>query len=172
MCAFDQFFNARLKIGRDGRSLSEWMFYKTEFETRREMLDENRDQLSRDGGEGRGSGNGGSVLGRRESSRGSSDEPDLRNRPIATMISLPRTGQFASVSQNQKIAKTEKNRQRLIMESRGTVDVLDKERRLGIRQETLQNNWRLSAANCSAIARFAEESGDEKVINLSKRLDE
>lgn len=150
------------------------MLYKTEFEARREMPDENRDQLSRDGGtrgEGRGSGSDGSVLGRRESSRGGSDEPDPRSRdkPIATMIPLPRTGQYMSVSQNQKIAKTEKNRQRLIMESRGTLDVLDKERRIGMREEnTLQNNCRISAANCSAIARFAEKSGDEKVINLSK----
>lgn len=100
------------------------------------------------------------------------------------MIPLPRTGQFASASQNQKIVKTEKNRQRLIMESRGIaavaaasadvdVDVFDKERRIGIREEeTLRNNWRTSTANCSAVARLTEESGassrDEKVINLSE----
>lgn len=141
------------------------MFHETEFETRQEMPSENRDQLSRGGG----GGSSGSAPGeRRESSRGSGSggEPDLRNRgPTATMIPLPRTGQFASTSQNQKIAKTEKNRQRLIMENRGavaaTVDVLDKEQKIGIRQEeTLQNNWRISA----------EESGDShlnvKVINL------
>ncbi|XP_071573316.1 uncharacterized protein [Temnothorax nylanderi] len=146
------------------------MFHETEFETQREMPGENRDQLSRSGdagGEGRGCGSGGSAPGHREAPRGSGGELDPRNRgkPTATMIPLPRTGQFASASQNQKIAKTEKNRQRLIMESRGTVaaavDVLDKERRIGIREEeTQQTNWRLSAANCSASARFAEDFGD------------
>jgi len=92
------------------------------------------------------------------------------------MIPLPRTGQFASASQNQKIVKTEKNRQRLIMESHGiaaAVDAFDKEQRIGIREEeTLQNNWRISAANFSTITRSTEKFGDshqnEKVINLSK----
>lgn len=128
------------------------------------MPGENRDQLARGGG--------GSVPGgRRESSRGG--EPDPRNRGLtATLIPLPRTGQFAAASQNQKIVKTEKNRLRLIMESRGTVD---KERRIGMEEEDeeeeqiSQNNWRV-AANCSAIARFSEESGDSyrkgKVIKL------
>lgn len=155
------------------------MFHETEFETRREMPGENRDQLLR-GGDDSGSAPGG----RRESSRsgsggGGSGEPDLRNRgSTATMIPLPRTGQFAAAaSQNQKIVKTERNRQRLIMEGRGTVaaaiDVLNKERKIGMREvETLQNNWRVSAANCSAIARFVEEFGDsprnEKVISLSE----
>lgn len=143
------------------------MFHETEFETRQEMPSENRDQLSR-GGVGGGGSSGSAPGRRRESSRGSGSggEPDLRNRgPTTTMIPLPRTGQFASTSQNQKIAKTEKNRQRLIMENRGTVaatvNVLDKEQKIGIRQEeTLQNNCRISV----------EESGDShrnvKVINL------
>ncbi|XP_011870214.1 PREDICTED: uncharacterized protein LOC105563321 [Vollenhovia emeryi] len=140
------------------------MFHETEFESRREMPGENRDQLSRgEGAEGEGGDGGGSAPGRREFSRG---EPDLRNRSglTATMIPLLRTGQFSSASQNQKIAKTEKNRQKLTMESRGTAaaaaDVLDKERRIGIREEeTLQTNWRTLAANRSAIPRFAEEFG-------------
>lgn len=135
------------------------MFHETEFETRREMPGENRDQLAR-GGEGNVPG------GHRESSR---SEPEPRNRELtATMIPLPRTGQFAAASQNQKIVKTEKNRLRLIMESRGTVD---KERRLGMQEEETmekvsQNNWQVSA-NCSAIS---EEFGDSyrkgKVIKL------
>lgn len=140
------------------------MFHETEFETRREMPGENRDQLARGGG-------GNLPGGRRESSRGS--EPDPRNRGLtATMIPLPRTGQFAAASQNQKIVKTEKNRLRLIMESRGTVD---KERRIGMQEEeeeeeqVSQNNWQV-AANCSTIARFSEESGNSyrkgKVIKL------
>ncbi|EFN86669.1 Adenomatous polyposis coli protein [Harpegnathos saltator] len=82
------------------------------------------------------------------------------------MIPLPRTGQFASASQNQKIAKTEKNRLRLIMESRGAVavsDVLDKEQRIGMRVDTSQDNWRVSsAANCSTIARLRGEAGDTR----------
>ncbi|KAL6437063.1 hypothetical protein ACFW04_004989 [Cataglyphis niger] len=136
------------------------MFHETEFETRRrEMPGENRDQLARDGG-------GNVSGGRRESSRGGSCEPDPRNRGLtATMIPLPRTGQFAAASQNQKIVKTEKNRLRLILESRGTVD---KERRIGMQEEeeeeeeeqVSQNDWQVSAANCSTIARFSEESGD------------
>lgn len=110
---------------------------------------ENREQLSRSrdaGEEERGGNSGGSALGRRESSRGGGGEPDLCNRgePI---ISLPRTGEFAYASQNQKIVKTEKNRQKLIMESRNTVaaaiDVLDKERRIAIRK-TLQNQCSMS----------------------------
>lgn len=127
------------------------------------MPGENRDQLAR-GGEGNVPG------GRRESSRSDSSEPDPRNRgPTTTMIPLPRTGQFAAASQNQKIVKTEKNRLRLIMESRGTVD---KERRIGMQEEeekeqVSQNNWQVSAANCSTIS---EESGDSyrkgKVIKL------
>lgn len=129
------------------------------------MPGENRDQLARDGG--------GNVSGeRRESSRGG--EPDPRRGLTATMIPLPRTGQFAAASQNQKIVKTEKNRLRLILESRGTVD---KERRIGMQEEeedeeeqVLQNNWQVSAANCSTIARFSEESGYSyrkgKVIKL------
>lgn len=78
------------------------------------------------------------------------------------MIPLPRTGQFASASQNQKIVKTEKNRLKLIMENHGAVaasDVLDKEQRIGMREDASQDNWRVSAANCSTIARR-----DEKVI--------
>lgn len=130
------------------------------------MPGENRDQLTRDGGAN-------ASGGRRESSRGGSGEPDPRNRGLtATMIPLPRTGQFAAASQNQKIVKTEKNRLRLILESRGTVD---KERRIGMQEEeeeeqVSQNNWQVSAANCSTIARFSEESGDScrkgKVIKL------
>ncbi|XP_070162318.1 microtubule-associated protein futsch isoform X2 [Polyergus mexicanus] len=136
------------------------MFHETEFETRlRGMPGENRDQLARDGG--------GNVSGeRRESSR--DDEPDPRRGLTATMIPLPRTGQFAAASQNQKIVKTEKNRLRLILESRGTID---KERRIGMQEEeeeeedeeeeqVLQNNWQVSAANCSTIARFSDESAD------------
>lgn len=139
------------------------MFHETESATRREMPGENRDQLARSGG--------GSVPGgpRRESSRGGESDP--RNRALSTtMIPLPRTGQFAAASQNQKVVKTEKNRLRLIMESRGTVD---KERRIGMQEEeeeeeqVSRNNWR---ANCSTIARFSAESGDSyrkgKVIKL------
>jgi len=113
----------------------------------------------------------GDVPGRRESSRG---EADVRNPrgPTATMIPLPRTGQFAaSASQNQKVAKTEKNRLRLIMESRGTsagvagvADVVDKERRVGMRDD----NRRVAT-----ILRFREELGDshrdDKVIQSSDR---
>jgi len=139
------------------------MFHETEFATRREMPGEN--QLARGGG-------GGVPSGRRESSS-RSGESDSRNRgPTATMIPLPRTGQFASASQNQKIAKTEKNRLRLILESRGTAaaDVADKERKIGMQQEEEmpQDNWRVSVANCSSVARTYEESRDshrnEKVI--------
>lgn len=129
---------------------------------RDEMPGENRDQLARGGGGGgeRGGGDGGgSVPGRRESSRGGGggggSEPDSRNRGLTTMIPLPRTGQFATASQNQKIVKTERNRLRLIMENRGAVaasDVLDKEQRISIREEDAsQDNWRVSAANCSTI---------------------
>lgn len=130
------------------------MFHETELETRREMPGENRDQLARSAG---GSAPGGP---RRESSRGGEDP---RNRGLTTMIPLPRTGQFAAASQNQKIVKTEKNRLRLIMESRGTVN---KERRIGMQEEeeeeeqVSRNNWQVSAANCSTIARFSEESGN------------
>jgi len=141
------------------------------------MPGENCDQLAR-GESKQEDGNGGSAPGRRESSKsGGGGEPDLRNRgSTATMIPLPRTGQFASASQNQKIVKTEKNRQRLIMESRGTVaatvDAFDKKQRIGIREEeTLQNNCRISVANSSTITRSAEKFGDshqnEKVINLN-----
>lgn len=142
------------------------MFHETELETRRDMPGENRDQLARSAG---GSAPGGP---RREFSRGG--EPDPRNRGLTTtMIPLPRTGQFAAASQNQKIVKTEKNRLRLIMESRGTVD---KERRIGMQEEeeeeeqVSRNNWQVSAANCSTIARFSKESGNSyrkgKVIKL------
>lgn len=84
------------------------------------------------------------------------------------MIPLPRTGQFASASQNQKVAKTEKNRLKLIMESRGTADFVEKERRIGMREdETSQDNWR-------AVPRFSDESRnshrDEKVIKLKSRV--
>lgn len=145
------------------------MFHETEFATRPVMPGEN--QLARGGG--------GSVPGgrRESSSRSGGGEPDSRNRGLtATMIPLPRTGQFASASQNQKIAKTEKNRLRLILESRGTAtaDVADKERKIGMQQEeeVLQDNWRMSAANCSTVARTCEESRDshrnEKVIRANK----
>jgi len=129
------------------------------------MPGENREQLTRGGC--------GDVPGRRESSR--IGEVDARNPrgPTATMIPLPRTGQFAaSASQNQKVAKTEKNRLRLIMESRGTstgaADILDKERRIGMRND----NQRIAAtADRSAIPRFREELGDshrdDKVIQSS-----
>ncbi|XP_018303649.1 uncharacterized protein [Mycetomoellerius zeteki] len=134
---------------------------------------ENRDQLSSGGGERRGGSSGSAPVERREFSRDGRGEPDLRNRgTMATMIPLPRIGQFTSASQNQKIAKTEKNRQRMIMKSRGTVTTIDlvKKGRIGRREEeALQNNWRMSTANCSAIAQCAEEFGDlyqdEKVIN-------
>jgi len=144
------------------------MFHETEFTTPREMPGEN--QLARSGG--------GSVPGRRRESSSRSGEPDFRNRgPTATMIPLPRTGQFASASQNQKIAKTEKNRLRLILESRGTaaVDVADKERKIGMQQEEEmpQDNWRMSAANCSTVARTCEESRDshwnQKVIRTNNK---
>lgn len=149
------------------------------------MPGENRDQLVKRGDDDERGGvdGGGSIPGRRESSRGGSggdgggSEPDPRNRGLTTMIPLPRTGQFASASQNQKIAKTEKNRLRLIMESHGggggggavaATDVFDKEQRIGMRQDASQDNWRVSAANCSAIPRLREESSDirrdEKVI--------
>lgn len=108
------------------------------------MSGENREQLSRGqdaGGEGRIGDSGGSALGRGESAARGSSELDLRNRD-KSMISFLHINQFASASQNQKIVKTEKNRQKLIMESRDTVaaaiDVLDKERRIDIRK-TLQN---------------------------------
>ncbi|XP_029154939.1 LOW QUALITY PROTEIN: microtubule-associated protein futsch-like [Nylanderia fulva] len=121
------------------------MFHETEFEARRGMPGENRDQLAR--------GVEGNVV------PGGHREPDPRNRgQAATMIPLPRTGPFAAASPNQKIVKTEKNRLRLILESRGTVD---KERRLGMQEEeekeqVSQDNWQVSA-NCSAIG---EEPGD------------
>jgi len=134
---------------------------------------ENHDQLSSSEGERRGS-SGSAPMEHRELSRGGRGEPDLRNRgTMATMIPLLRTGQFTSATQNQKIAKTEKNRQRLIMKNRGTVttivDLVKKEKIGKQEEEMLQNNWRMSTANCSAIAQYAEEFGDlhrdEKVIN-------
>ncbi|EGI70369.1 hypothetical protein G5I_00841 [Acromyrmex echinatior] len=125
---------------------------------------ENHDQLS-SGGERRGGSSGSAPMEHRELSRGGRGEPDLRNRgTMTTMIPLPRTGQFTSATQNQKIAKTEKNRQRLIMKNHGTVTTivdLVKKGRIGRQEEeALQNNWRMSTANCSAIARYAEEFGD------------
>lgn len=92
------------------------------------------------------------------------------------MIPLPRTGQFASASQNQKVAKTEKNRLKLIMESRGTAaaDFVEKERRIGMRDdhETTRDNW-CASANSSTVPRFSEESRnshrDEKVIKLNMK---
>jgi len=135
---------------------------------------ENHDQLSSGGGEGKGGSSGNAPVEHKELSRGGRSEPDLRNRgTMATMIPLPRTGQFMSATQNQKIAKTEKNRQRLNMKNRGTVTTivdLMKKGRIGRQEEeALQNNWRMSTANCSAIAQYAEEFGDshqdEKVIN-------
>lgn len=139
------------------------------------MPGENREQLAR--GEGRGGGGNGPG-GRREFARGGDAEPDPRNRgSTATMIPLPRTGQFASASQNQKVAKTEKNRLKLIMESRGTAaaDFVEKERRIGMREdrdETTRDNW-FASANSSTVPRFSEESRnshrDEKVIKLNMK---
>lgn len=87
------------------------------------------------------------------------------------MIPLPRTGQFASASQNQKIAKTEKNRLRLIMENRGSAasaaDVLDKERRIGIRDDNNQRRSVAISADRTTVSRFREQLGDDKVIKLS-----
>lgn len=148
------------------------------------MPGENREQLTRAAGGGGGGGGvgtgdcGGGVAARRESPR--SGEPDSRNRGLTTMIPLPRTGQFAFVaSQNQKIAKTEKNRLRLIMENRGAVavsDVHEKERKIGMRENVVARDkcWRSSAANCSSIACYREESTSEshrngKVIKQSVR---
>ena len=134
---------------------------------------ENHDQLSSGEGERRGGSSGSAPMEHRELSRGGRGEPDLRNRgTMATMIPLLRTGQFTSATQNQKIAKTEKNRQRLIMKNRGIVttivDLVKKEKIGKQEEEVLQNNWRMTA-NCSAIAQYAEEFDDshrdEKVIN-------
>ncbi|KAG7203761.1 hypothetical protein KM043_013785 [Ampulex compressa] len=92
------------------------------------------------------------VAGRSTSPSKERSEIETRNRYTATttttttttMIPLPRTGQFAFSSQNQKIVKTEKNRLRLIMGSREE-DGLEKEhRRYAVEKRLQEDNSRLA----------------------------
>lgn len=122
-------------------------------ENREEMPSENCDQLARGAGK--------VIPEPGEARRGS--EPDPRNRELTTLIPLPRTGQFSLVSQNQKIAKTEKNRLQLIMDENrggGTDDIHDKEERINVRKVS-RDNSRVSA-DYFAIMRSCEESSERR----------
>ncbi|XP_076249054.1 uncharacterized protein LOC143188608 isoform X2 [Calliopsis andreniformis] len=61
-----------------------------------------------------------------------------------SMIPLPR----ALATQNQKIVKTEKNRLRLIMDNRGLMDTLEKERMINV-EEASQDAYRVSSTRHS-----------------------
>ncbi|XP_066590130.1 adenomatous polyposis coli protein-like isoform X2 [Prorops nasuta] len=96
------------------------------------------------------------------------EDPRSRGISPVTMIPVPRTGQFSSLSQNPKSVKTERNRLRLIMDGRDA-DAIDKERRISL-EEAQHSQENSQQTRARQISRYVGRSNRKEQESEERAL--